>query len=317
MRQYVARTLFFTIASLALTSKPNASVPEFHYNPNTFSCTNADGKAGLNLDFLGECGDQSGATLSGKSMVRMVLRGANLEKADFSRANLHFGKLDGVQASLARLDHSILESAVLNHANLKNASLQNASLPFASLYSANIDGANFTGADLRYADLQQVMGIGIIGDPSHIGPNFDSAILFGSFLRGATISNASFRKSDFRHANLVASNIESSDFSNADLSYVYWGGRTPVFNNNFSNAKMYRISTWGSAFIQCNFTNTDLTEADLRSTYLKDSTFEGAKLTGALFDEHTALPFDWAEAERRGMVYQQERVIQNMSSLAR
>jgi len=89
-----------------------------------------------------------------------------LRKADLIRANLSDADLRGADLSEANLSYANLQRAVLGSANLINADLswsdlsgadlRRALLIGAYLEGANLSGANLSGNDLRHLDLRKV-----------------------------------------------------------------------------------------------------------------------------------------------------------------
>jgi uncharacterized protein YjbI with pentapeptide repeats len=103
------------------------------------------------------------------SQIRPNLRGAELNNAYLSyanliRADLSYAKLSDTKLNYANLirvnlggadlSGANLAYAKLNHANLIRANLSFANLWIANLSCANLSGANLSGADLRGADLR-------------------------------------------------------------------------------------------------------------------------------------------------------------------
>jgi hypothetical protein len=95
----------------------------------------------------------SRANLSGADLSRANLSGADLSGANLSRANLSRANLYGANLSGADLSRANLSGADLNGAKLSRANLSGADLSIADLYGANLSGADLSIADLSIADL--------------------------------------------------------------------------------------------------------------------------------------------------------------------
>jgi uncharacterized protein YjbI with pentapeptide repeats len=99
----------------------------------------------------------------------------------------------------------------------------------------------------------------------------------GKDLRGAYLYEAQLGGVDFRGADLDRTQLGHADLHNADLRGAKLEG-----------AYLYKA---------------DLSNADLRGAQLPAKMkLTHVNLTGAKFDDKTALPFDAAEALQRGMV---------------
>jgi hypothetical protein len=111
-------------------------------------------------------------------------RGANLEQADLTGADLHEANLSGVN----------LRGADLSGAQLYRTDLSGADLRGADLTRANLFGANLRGADLREADLT------------------------GSRVHWANLSSADLREADLTEANLYRIILSGADLSGAAVT---------------------------------------------------------------------------------------------------
>jgi uncharacterized protein YjbI with pentapeptide repeats len=104
-----------------------------------------------------------------------------------------------------------------------------------------------------------------------------AAMAQGKDLRGAYLFNAQLERVDLRGANLNKTQLGHANLKDADLRGAKLGG-----------AYLYQA---------------DLSGADLRGAEFKSKAdLLKVKVTGARFDSTTVLPFDEAEALKRGMV---------------
>jgi uncharacterized protein YjbI with pentapeptide repeats len=103
------------------------------------------------------------------------------------------------------------------------------------------------------------------------------AMAQGKDLRGAYLYRAQLERVDLRGANLNRTQLSRANLKDADLRGAKFGG-----------AYLFKA---------------DLSGADLRGAQFKNkSELLQVNVTGAKFDASTVLPFDDAEALRRGMV---------------
>ena len=86
------------------------------------------------------------------------LSGANLSRADLTRADLSEANLKGADMRYADLSRANLKGADLSGVDLSRAILR-----YADLTSANLSGANLSGANLRWADFSgaDLKGVGL------------------------------------------------------------------------------------------------------------------------------------------------------------
>ena len=97
--------------------------------------------------------DLEGAQFDRANLQKTVLAGSNLRDAHFVGANLKESILTGADLTRARLAGADLTSAILAEATLRNADFSNAVLFEANLTDANAECVNLTGADLQGATL--------------------------------------------------------------------------------------------------------------------------------------------------------------------
>jgi len=102
----------------------------------------------------------------------------------------------------------------------------------------------------------------------------------GKDLRGAYLYEAQLKNADFRGANLEKTQLGHADLRGAD----------------FRGAKLS-----GAYLHKADLSGADLRGAELHSK-IGGAELNMVKLEGARFDSRTVLPFDDAEAIRRGMV---------------
>ena len=90
---------------------------------------------------------------------RLDLSGANLSRADLSKANLSNAYLAKANLTKANLSNAYLTEANLWRANLSKAYLSEANLSWANLFEANLSRANLTSANLSEAVLSGAIGV--------------------------------------------------------------------------------------------------------------------------------------------------------------
>lgn len=167
-------------------------------------------------------------------LERADLRNTNLRGADLSSANL-----GGAYLINADLSGSNLSKAHLSMADLSGTNLSNTDLSKAKLRGANLTGANFEGANLWHADLSGTN----LSNIDLSKANLISADLSEANLVNADLSRADLSMANLRRANLGGANLSMANLSMADLMYASLI-ETNCEKANFTNCKIYGISTW-------------------------------------------------------------------------
>src|SRR5713101_5645726 len=118
-----------------------------------------------------EGADLSEAQLEGADLSRAQLKGADLSEAQLEGASFIGAQLKGADLTHAQLEGADLRSAQLEGASLSEAQLRGANLWKAQLEGANLSEAQLGGADLSGAQLKRaILRNVILGDQQRIGP---------------------------------------------------------------------------------------------------------------------------------------------------
>ena len=129
------------------------------------------------------------------------LSDANLNGANFFRAQLRQAEMIGVLASRADFFMADLQQAKLRGAELSRADFRSANLRGADLHAADLSGARLVGADLTGADLSAAQ---------LLRANLSEAILVDCNLDQAQFQQTRVHRVDFRPSlNLTATQIET------------------------------------------------------------------------------------------------------------
>jgi uncharacterized protein YjbI with pentapeptide repeats len=146
-------------------------------------------------------------------------------------------------------------------------------------------GFRFNAETGKCEDKAGVTGLnpGVAGECGDLGEraNLTAASLRGSDLRRAYLFQADLRGADLRGTKLTKAHLSGAKLNGADL----------------------RGADLRGAYLH----KADLSEADLRGAILTDGRGSAGllavNLSGAVVDEATELPFDHAEALKRGLVF--------------
>jgi Pentapeptide repeats (8 copies) len=126
--------------------------------------------------------------LSGASLQKAVLCGANLRGCDMFRAKLGGADLVGAEFQEARLRNADFSAAILSRVNFADADLRRAYMSGAQLQGANLRRADLRDAKLRGASLR--------------GANLSDAYLNGADLSGADLSEAILVRTHLKNATV-------------------------------------------------------------------------------------------------------------------
>ncbi|MGD1928894.1 MAG: pentapeptide repeat-containing protein [Leptolyngbyaceae cyanobacterium] len=138
-------------------------------------------------------------------LKRRSLRGYDLSRANFWRANLRAVDLTEANLSEAYLNQAILEEADLSRANLQSAWVEEANLCKASFQETNLCSTQLWRSNLSRADCSNAL--------------FCHANLGATDLFKANFSNTCLRKSNLQGARLVETNFENADLGENSV----WG----------------------------------------------------------------------------------------------
>lgn len=212
--------------------------------------------------------------LTGVTIVRPLLRGAQLPEAVLTEAKLSGGNLVHANLNRATLIYATLSGADLTRADLGYAYLTGAFMGGSRLANANLEWADIAGADLSHADLTSAD----LTSVALLGTKFTGANLKGVKLSDATrdfrapsgtwgLSYLShFRTyTDFTKATLEGSDLRRSDFKEA----------------RFTGARLAGADLRQADLTDADLTNADLTNADLTGADLRGARLDGAKRRGA------------------------------------
>jgi uncharacterized protein YjbI with pentapeptide repeats len=195
------------------------------------------------------------ASKAAREELAVFVRGAPLERRDFTGADLRGVDLSGVdlsgaffeKANLAgaKLIGATLEKAVFAHANLEGADLTGAKLKGASLGRANLRGALLACADLA------------------------ETVLIGADLRGATLTDIALDSATWRDLDLDGAKLDGLRGSQLTFMQVRLNG----------------VSLRGASLKLATFIDCDLDGADFGASELSETAFFMCRGRGAKFEE--------------------------------
>lgn len=254
--------------------------------------------------------DLNGLDLSGQNLRGRNLHLAKLQNADLSGSNLINARLADMDLSNARLTNADLSEANLSGSNLSNADLSQARLEFANLTNANLSHAKMAKADLRNAQLDgtdfsraDLTGVDM-SNPKvyHVNEQtfeietmldtLDNYKLFDhlyypeikrgkvnlsyTILRGANMQRTFFEgsvdltRADMTGANFFGARIASTSLAGAILNSTNLS-KCHILGCDFSGVKMQGVDLSESECIYSNFSNADMSGANLEKFAIADA----------------------------------------------
>ncbi len=156
----------------------------------------------------------------GANLERVIFRGANLTKANLKGANLAHAHLTHTKLAYANLAYTNLAHVNLYRADLYKTIFHKAKLSMAKLRYANLILADLTGADLTGADLT-------------------GAHLYRANCREADLTGVSFKEALLRQTDLGKANLTKAYLRGVNLCWVNLEGAI-VSQRQLRNAKYVR-----------------------------------------------------------------------------
>lgn len=152
---------------------------------------------------------------------------------------------------------------------------RSASFIRAKLQSAKLRRLGFQNAALMSADLRE----SIIEDCDLANAEFSNASLRETQWRAVNAPDASFRSADFTHATLDSCNLISANFASAELS------SSILVRVELAHAIFYEATLKDALFKHCSFNQCDLTTAKLDGASFQECAMDRCKLEGVRADD--------------------------------
>ena len=211
-----------------------------------------------------------GADFNGLDLSGVSFAGAVLREATFAGAKLCQADLSGANLCGAELSGADLTGARLDHADLQKAIVAGTVWKQTSLTQAKLSRLDLTGADFSGA--------------TGTRPDFTEAILASATFCGANLPQAVFRRAVLTDADFTHTHLQGADLSfakapgvrmaDSDLSRLRVG-----HNADFSSADLRRIKADGSTW-----TGANLAKANFQQASLVRARFSEARLPAVIFD---------------------------------
>lgn len=236
---------------------------------------------------------------------QIILKGANLRKANLAGSRLRLADLRSADLSEANLQKSNLSGAFLVQANLDGANLSAAVLQGANLSDTKLNGAVFRGASLgqgKFMGHEFYFGKTIFEVPKWRRGNYFFEQTRNTILRNATLNKSDLRWADFSNADLIGAslrdaNLYATTFRGANLREVDFGGAC-LYETNLNFAHLDDVNFGRSKLKSTYFLNVDLSKSkgldkvrhDGPSTISMDTLFRSHGNIPASFLQGTGAP---------------------------
>lgn len=248
------------------------ATPRLDFTGSTLNCEFVPQWAALNLS------GATGLNACGPQLQKFDFSKAQLAGADLSGLDLRQTRWGGAQLSGTNFQDANLDGALgLNGAAqtvLKGALFNRASVRFVDFSSARLNGASFTRADLEGTDFGNADLSADPDAPSGTAASFDNAHLRNVSLAGATLNSVTFL-----HASLYGTALGAP----ASVCRLARAGCSPAEPR--TGATCSCASASGADLTDTDFSNAFLYGVDFstRATVVNATRFDGAILVSANF----------------------------------
>ncbi|MBT4855580.1 hypothetical protein HOM50_03590 [bacterium] len=213
-----------------------------------------------------------GAVMFNSSLVLSVLNNSNLSHANLENAWMHAAHINVSNFSCANLTNVVAEDAFL-----VNCVFDCAILDSATFHSVNMSKSRFVKTSMLNTNL---------ANATLTLTQFKNADLTGSTLNGANFSNSKVFHSNFTDASMKKVKAKQANFTGSTFFrtklYEAVFTRSNLTSTNFTRALMYRFMGDYCNFTNANLTYAELIDADLQFSNFKGATTEHANFTGAI-----------------------------------
>src|SRR5216684_7275131 len=244
-----------------------------------------------------------------RRLAAVLMRGANLWKAQLEGADLSEAQLEGADLSGAQLKGADLSRAQLKGADLSEAQLEGASFIGAQLKGADLTHAQLEGADLRSAQLEGAS----LSEAQLRGANLWKAQLEGANLSKAQLKGVNLSEAQLKGVNLIGAQLEGADLTHAQLERAYLS-YAQLEGADLSGAQLEGASLIGAQLEGAHLSEAQLGGADLSGAQLKrailrnvilgDQQRIGPRLADLQWGETNLAVVDWSQVAALGDEHQ-------------
>jgi uncharacterized protein YjbI with pentapeptide repeats len=300
MKPFLTFLIFLSASSLGYFNQTHAK--DLGYRYVNGKCVNASGEEGLNLAYIGQCGDLRGVIISGMDFSGLDLSGAVFESSQVSSTNFTNSDLTQVSFKNAELNDLDFTGAILHGVQFVSAQLRSVQLSKADMIRVDFSKATLTKESWgAFSCVECRFKQASMNEVDFTGAHLDGVDLTMAQVQSARLAGISLKGAGLDQIHLSFTNLSSADLSGAKSQGLEGVGVVAPGINlegaKLGGAKFRRADLQGA-----NLKNTDFSQADIRNAILTESVLDGANLSGTKYSKKTALPITLDEANQRGMV---------------
>lgn len=196
------------------------------------------------------------------------MEGANLANTDLALADLSSARLEGANLVQARLQYATLSKAQMEGVNLFDAKLEAAQLRHTKMEGANLAWAQMRDAHLPWASLERaVLYNAQTHGTSLLWANLEAANLREAKMYNADFSWARLEGAKLSEAHLHGTKLSQTQVNGAELYGAWMEGKNLLISASDPSKDLRSAQVFGSALRSIDFTNIQLAETFLTSTF--------------------------------------------------
>lgn len=237
------------------------------------------------------------------------MQGANLENADFNKANATYARFEKANLKRAKMQGTNLTGAKFQLAQMSGADLKEANLTEAKLARADLSEAQMSGAELRKANLQEAkfqsanLYETIFGDAQLQRANLKDLASYKSWFNCAQMQGVNLQGASFQRDKFGSANLEGACFNETNACWV------SLERANLKNAFIIKSTFHDEPYLEYPELCFNQ-ETDLRGAIIIASDFRGASSFKLVINENlegtfyhdVKFPEDFGDPKEKGMI---------------
>lgn len=249
------------------------------------------------------------ADFTGSNVEHAIMIRADARKSDFEKANLR-----SVDARYVKMRKSNLSKAIIEDSNLFKANLDEAIMTHTQAVRANLEEAVMNDVTAHHANfMKAVMNRVTAKGADFSDADFEEVYAQFANLEGATMHRVNAVASDFSDAIMTDLKAHNADFRHAVFARIE-GERLDIRGSILHNADFHESNLERSIMERvqaerADFTKAILIDANLRFSNMKKASFEHAKMMGADISGMDATAANFEGANVTGIIYDSKTML--------